>query len=108
MTPINPVRDRRIVRTRPLVSPERLRRDAPLTEGAEDVVVASRHDVTRILDGHDDRLLVVVGPCSVHDPGAALDYARRLASALTFEADFARMDAYAGGTEAMQAISQAS
>jgi 3-deoxy-7-phosphoheptulonate synthase len=79
VTPINPVRDRRIVRTRPLVSPERLRRDAPLTEGAEDVVVASRHAVTRILDGHDDRLLVVVGPCSVHDPGAALDYARRLA-----------------------------
>jgi len=79
VTPTDPVRDRRIVSTRPLMAPERLRRDAPLTKTCEDVVRRSRGAVSRILDAVDDRLLVVVGPCSVHDPAAALDYARRLA-----------------------------
>ncbi|HEY5252586.1 MAG TPA: 3-deoxy-7-phosphoheptulonate synthase [Acidimicrobiales bacterium] len=79
MTPKNPVRDRRIERTRPLLSPEELRRQTPLTRTGEDVVVQSREGVAGILDGLDDRLLVVVGPCSVHDPAAALDYAHRLA-----------------------------
>ena len=78
MTPTTPVRDRRIVSTRPLMSPDRLRRRVPLSDEAQDVVVRSRVAVSRILDHLDDRLLVVVGPCSVHDPGAARDYARRL------------------------------
>jgi 3-deoxy-7-phosphoheptulonate synthase len=79
VTPTNPVRDRRIVSTRPLMSPEDLRADAPLTEKGQGVVVHSRRALSRILDGEDDRLLVVVGPCSVHDPAAATDYAERLA-----------------------------
>ncbi len=86
MTPTNPVRDRRIARIRALMSPTQLRRQTPLTEAGEDVVVESRQAVARILDSEDDRLLVVVGPCSVHDPAAALDYANRLtvlAAALT-------------------------
>jgi 3-deoxy-7-phosphoheptulonate synthase len=78
VTPTNPVRDRRIITTRPLMSPESLRRDAPLTEESQLVVVRSRDAVSDILDAEDDRLLVVVGPCSVHDPVAALDYAERL------------------------------
>jgi len=79
VTPTTVVRDRRIVKTRPLMAPEHLRLQAPLTETAEDTVVRSRTGVSGILDGADDRLLVVVGPCSVHDPAAALEYAYRLA-----------------------------
>jgi 3-deoxy-7-phosphoheptulonate synthase len=87
VTATNPVRDRRIVTTRPLMAPERLRRDLPLTEDGEHVVVRSRDVVSRILDTDDDRLLVIVGPCSVHDPTAAVDYARRLADLAATVAD---------------------
>ena len=76
--------NQRIVSSRPMVSPALLRDEAPLTDAGEAVVVQSRTAVTNVLNGVDDRLLVVVGPCSVHDPVAGLDYARRLA-ALTAE-----------------------
>ena len=75
---LDQVRDTRIAGTRPLVSPALLLDELPLPEAAARVVLDGRRTVTRILDGEDDRLLVVVGPCSVHDPVAALDYARRL------------------------------
>jgi len=87
VTATNPVRDRRIVTTRPLMAPERLRRELPLTADCEQVVVRSRDVVSGILDADDDRLLVIVGPCSVHDPAAAVDYARRLAKVATEMAD---------------------
>jgi 3-deoxy-7-phosphoheptulonate synthase len=74
------IRDRRIARIRPLVSPALLRDDLPLVDDAARVVVNGRDAVSAILSGRDDRLLVVVGPCSVHDPAAALDYATRLAA----------------------------
>ena len=76
--------NQRIVGSRPMVSPALLRDEAPLTDAAEAVVVQSRTAVANVLNRDDDRLLVVVGPCSVHDPAAGLDYARRLA-ALTAE-----------------------
>jgi len=76
--------NQRIVSSRPMVSPALLRDEAPLGDAAEAVVVQSRTAVTNVLNGDDDRLLVIVGPCSVHDPVAGLDYARRLA-ALTAE-----------------------
>ena len=80
MPPItDEVRDRRIARIRPLVSPALLREDLPLLDAAARVVVDGRDATSAILTGADDRLLVVVGPCSVHDPRAALDYAARLA-----------------------------
>jgi 3-deoxy-7-phosphoheptulonate synthase len=79
VTSIDPVRDIRIKRTTSLASPQEVRQDLPLSAGQQELVVRSRHDVARIIDGVDDRLLVVVGPCSVHDPEAGLDYARRLA-----------------------------
>jgi 3-deoxy-7-phosphoheptulonate synthase len=79
VTPTNRVRDRRIAKTRPLMSPEHLRLQVPLTESCEDTVLSSRAALSGILEGTDDRLLVVVGPCSVHDPAAALEYAHRLA-----------------------------
>jgi len=64
---------------RPLTPPRALLGEFPLGEPGEAVVQQAREAVLAVLDGRDDRLLVVVGPCSVHDPAAALDYARRLA-----------------------------
>jgi len=70
--------DQRIDKVVPLVTPAALHAELPLDAAAEDVVRRSRRAVTGVLDGTDDRLLVVVGPCSVHDAEAALDYAGRL------------------------------
>src|SRR4051794_7855522 len=55
-------------------------REVPRTLTATRVVMAARNAIHTILNGQDDRLLVVVGPCSVHDPKAALEYAERLAT----------------------------
>jgi 3-deoxy-7-phosphoheptulonate synthase len=73
------VRDQRIERIEELVSPGKLLEELPLGEDRESAVVRGRGEVGNVLDGTDDRILVVVGPCSVHDPEAALDYAGRLA-----------------------------
>ncbi len=59
-------------------SPDEVKSRVPLTEKAADAVVAGRRSIEAILDGRDPRLFVVVGPCSIHDPVAGLDYARRL------------------------------
>jgi 3-deoxy-7-phosphoheptulonate synthase len=75
-----PTRDLRVVSLRPLVSPALLTDDLPLDARGAHVVSSARTDLVRILNRQDDRLFVVVGPCSVHDCGAALDYARRLAA----------------------------
>ncbi|GEK48927.1 3-deoxy-7-phosphoheptulonate synthase [Halomonas pacifica] len=61
-----------------LITPEALKQEIPLTEEAERTVIEGRGAIQRILDGEDPRLLMVVGPCSIHDVDAALDYARRL------------------------------
>jgi 3-deoxy-7-phosphoheptulonate synthase len=71
--------DLRIDELRPLIPPAILMEELPASEAASTLVWQSRGEIDRILAGDDDRLLVVVGPCSVHDPEAALDYARRLA-----------------------------
>lgn len=63
-----------------LVTPSQLKQKLPLTDKAIATVQAGREAVSRILDGSDPRLLVVIGPCSIHDPTAAMDYARRLAA----------------------------
>jgi 3-deoxy-7-phosphoheptulonate synthase len=72
------VRDTRIVSYEPLLSPAALLDELRLTEQEAQTVERTRAEVRAVLDGADDRLLVVTGPCSVHDPKAALDYARRL------------------------------
>ncbi len=72
------VRDQRIDRIVELVAPEALLGERPLGEELAKAVVRGREEVVAVLDRSDDRLLVVVGPCSVHDPAAALDYAQRL------------------------------
>src|SRR3954468_22662114 len=74
------VRDRRIERVVELVSPAEILDDLPLGTEREDAVLEHRAEVKSILDREDDRLLVVVGPCSVHDPEAAIDYAQRLSA----------------------------
>src|SRR5690554_69456 len=74
-----PVSDLRIRALEPLPAPVDLLAELPLGTTRGDLVAQSRREVRDVLAGDDDRLLVVVGPCSVHDPAAALDYARRLA-----------------------------
>jgi len=63
----------------PLIAPNELLAELPLSEGQAAMVRSSREAVRGIMAGDDDRLLAVVGPCSVHDPDAAVDYALRLA-----------------------------
>jgi 3-deoxy-7-phosphoheptulonate synthase len=73
------VSDTRITGYEPLLSPAALLHELPLGEAPQETVARTRAEVRAVLDGTDDRLLVVTGPCSVHDPKAALDYASRLA-----------------------------
>lgn len=68
----------RIRSLEPLVPPARLAALLPLDDAATRTIVAGRRAVERVLGGEDGRLLAVVGPCSIHDPEAARDYARRL------------------------------
>ncbi len=70
--------DLRIIGMHELRPPVELHSDYPLTEAATETVYAARQDIHRILHGDDDRLLVVTGPCSIHDIEAALEYAVRL------------------------------
>ncbi|MDI6747277.1 MAG: 3-deoxy-7-phosphoheptulonate synthase [Rhodocyclaceae bacterium] len=62
----------------PMPTPEEIHARVPLTERAAKTVVAGRRTLEAVLDRRDSRLLVVVGPCSIHDPVAGLDYAKRL------------------------------
>ncbi|MFE1167164.1 3-deoxy-7-phosphoheptulonate synthase [Nocardiopsis sp. NPDC058789] len=70
--------DTRVASYKPLIAPQDLLAELPMSEESTALVESSRAEVKRVLDGGDDRLLVVVGPCSVHDTESALDYARRL------------------------------
>ena len=70
--------DLRIVKTHPLLAPAILAEDIPLSDAASEKVQESRRAIEAILDGKDGRLLVVVGPCSIHDTRAALEYATKL------------------------------
>jgi len=70
--------DLRIRELRELSTPAEVIREYPRTEGATRTVTGSRLALHNILAGRDDRLAVVIGPCSIHDPEAALDYAARL------------------------------
>ena len=71
-------RNLRVESVRPLLSPAILLEELPLTASAAHVVADGRKNVAAVLRGDDDRLLVVVGPCSIHDPKACLEYAERL------------------------------
>src|SRR6201986_867709 len=72
--------DLRIRELKELSTPEEVMREIPRTLTATRIVMAARNAIHAILNGADDRLLVIVGPCSIHDPVAAVDYAERLAA----------------------------
>jgi 3-deoxy-7-phosphoheptulonate synthase len=71
--------DLRIKELKELSTPEEVMREIPRTLTATRIVMAARNAIHAILNATDDRLLVIVGPCSIHDPIAAVDYAERLA-----------------------------
>ena len=67
-----------IVDVFPLTSPKKLKEKLPVSENAADTVIQTRNTIKRVLAGEERRLLMIVGPCSIHDPEAARDYALRL------------------------------
>jgi 3-deoxy-7-phosphoheptulonate synthase len=76
-----PTSDLRIRATRPLPAPEVLEAEMPLDESASARIAQARQEIASIMAGRDDRLFVVVGPCSIHDPAAAVEYAALLGAA---------------------------
>ncbi|MSU50001.1 MAG: 3-deoxy-7-phosphoheptulonate synthase [Opitutus sp.] len=76
-----PTSDLRIREQKPLIAPAELLDELPLSDDAAGLVSRTRREIAAIVTGADDRLLVVVGPCSIHDPAAALEYAVRLQEA---------------------------
>ncbi|GGM24016.1 phospho-2-dehydro-3-deoxyheptonate aldolase [Pseudomonas asuensis] len=73
-----PINDLNVVSNDPLITPEQLKLEIPLTDSASKTVAQGRQVVRDILDGKDHRIFVVVGPCSIHDINAAHEYADRL------------------------------
>lgn len=74
--------DLRIRAQKPLIAPAVLEEELPLSDAGADLVAQTRRQAAAILAGRDDRLLVVIGPCSIHDPDAARDYAACLRQAV--------------------------
>ncbi|WJW76738.1 3-deoxy-7-phosphoheptulonate synthase AroG [Thiohalobacter sp. IOR34] len=74
-----PTDDLRILEIKEVTPPAQVHEEYPISDRAGRTVSETRRDIHRILQGEDDRLLVIIGPCSIHDPEAALEYARRLA-----------------------------
>lgn len=72
------VDDLRIVAEKPLVAPAVLKQALPLSDKGAEFIQQSRQNIADIIHGRDKRLLVVTGPCSIHDPVAAIEYANRL------------------------------
>ena len=70
--------DLRIIEMQELSTPDEVRGELPVTESDAKNILSSRKTIENILDEKDDRIFVVVGPCSIHDPIAAMDYANRL------------------------------
>jgi 3-deoxy-7-phosphoheptulonate synthase len=73
--------DLRIRATRPLPAPATIEDEIPVDDAASARIARARQEIASIMAGHDDRLLVVVGPCSIHDPAAAVEYAALLRAA---------------------------
>ncbi|MEE3718568.1 3-deoxy-7-phosphoheptulonate synthase [Tumidithrix elongata RA019] len=71
--------DLHVVETRPLLAPVAIKTELPLTKSVANVVASARDRIRHILNGEDNRLLVIVGPCSIHDVKAAREYAEKLA-----------------------------
>jgi len=80
MTKMFPTQNLHVKETVRLLTPRALKEEFPMSEASNRTVVESRQRIMDILQQKDPRLLVVVGPCSIHDPGGALDFATRLAA----------------------------
>ncbi|KAF8064116.1 hypothetical protein FPV67DRAFT_1420336 [Lyophyllum atratum] len=76
------IQDRRVIGYDPLVQPALLRHEIVSTANSQKTIASARYNAARILAGHDDRVLVVVGPCSIHSPEQAMEYANLLKSKL--------------------------
>jgi 3-deoxy-7-phosphoheptulonate synthase len=74
------LQDIRVRGTEPLIAPRLLKAELPIDEAMVETVFSSRETIRQMLKGTDPRLLCIVGPCSIHDPEAAIDYANRLAA----------------------------
>ena len=70
--------DLHVIETRPLLSPAFIKSEFPLTESMAELVIQTRSRICNILEGFDQRMLVVVGPCSIHDVAAAKEYGQKL------------------------------
>ncbi|MDD2737331.1 MAG: 3-deoxy-7-phosphoheptulonate synthase AroG [Methylomonas lenta] len=70
--------DLRICETKEVVPPIRVHEEIPMTQAAAETILCTRTAIHNILTGKDDRLLVIIGPCSIHDPKAAVEYAGKL------------------------------
>lgn len=68
----------RVTETVPLLSPNALKERLPITEAAARTVATARGELEAVLKGEDSRVVAIVGPCSIHDPSAAIEYATRL------------------------------
>lgn len=79
--------DLRICETKEVIAPIQVHEELPLTDAAAQTTLKARAEIHNILTGTDDRLLVVVGPCSIHDPIAAKEYAERLKTIMDELAD---------------------
>lgn len=75
---ISRIQDLHVIETLPLIAPRLLKDELPVDQSVIATVVNTRETIRHMLHGGDDRLLCIVGPCSIHDPEAALDYAERL------------------------------
>ncbi|GAA3412531.1 3-deoxy-7-phosphoheptulonate synthase [Streptosporangium vulgare] len=73
-----PSLDSRVTPVEPLLAPAALREEIPMSPTAGETVLNGRYEIAQVLNGQNDRLVVVAGPCSIHDPCAALTYAERL------------------------------
>ncbi len=76
---LTPTQNLNVVSLRTIISPKQLDQELPKTPAMTRTVLDGRETIRKILRGEDKRLLVVIGPCSVHDPKAAYDYAKKLA-----------------------------
>ena len=74
------INDLRIISSAPVISPAELAVEFPMSEAAAEMVAESRQTINSILRGDDTRLMGIIGPCSLHDPKAALEYAEKLSS----------------------------
>ena len=75
---ISPAKDVNVMSNTPLIRPSELETRIPLSAHAEETVLEGRRQLEAVLNGEDERFAVIVGPCSIHDHPAAIDYAKRL------------------------------